>query len=207
MVVCAFHSLCLGKITNPIMMALDFLFLPSDPLKRALVGYKQKWHLGVKPVIGIHVRLGNQNPEFNDQKRHTLEQIPLFVQCASHIEEYFHLPNSTRWLVAADSPRGFQEILKYSPPHKVISVQPPVIIHTEKTVGYKARENMLFVFLEQMLLARTDYLILSHSGYGTIASAWGDVKGPFDFKTCNSFVDAASQIDHARERHSIDRIE
>ena len=86
--------------------------------------------------------------------------------------------------------------------NKVLSLAPQTIIHTERSRKNLARQFMYFVFVEHLLLAKCDYLVLSESGYGATAAAWGHVEGSFHGPTCTSFLDVISEIEAKRVRNT-----
>ena len=56
------------------------------------------------------------------------------------------------------------------------------------------------MFLEHLLLAEADYLVLSDSGYGATAAAWGGKTVPFHFRDCLPLVEPVAEVRHFRAR-------
>ena len=203
----------LGCLANPFKAALDLLFRPSVRLDAALQRHRDAlgWAAGGggAPVVGIHVRLGNRNQGFADPKRHALEDVAQFAECARYVERYYQLPAGTRWFLASDSPEtagAFAGLgLAAGKVFGALDALPAalreaMIVHTEKSKRSDAVRGQTYVFLEHLLLAEADYLVLSDSGYGATAAAWGGKTVQFHFRDCLPLVEPVAEVRHFRAR-------
>eukprot|EP00397_Hematodinium_sp_SG-2012_P049805 GEMP01057596.1.p1 GENE.GEMP01057596.1~~GEMP01057596.1.p1 ORF type:complete len:185 (+),score=41.08 GEMP01057596.1:174-728(+) len=133
-------------------------------------------HRGEERLIGIHFRTGNYSARWVDPSRHEVGQLVAFLECARQVEKMLQFPaNKTRWFLAADAPLEIPEEFA----SKVFGPADPEtnelnnIVHLDRSQIGDLVVGLVDAWAQWLLLASSDAVILSESGFGATAAEIG----------------------------------
>jgi len=137
-------------------------------------------------LIGIHFRTGNASQRWNDPGRHQINQLASFFECAYQVEQLLGFPpEKTSWFLATDAPLMV-------PPEfsdKVFGPADPEtkefnnIVHLDRSAIGDLVVGLVDAWAQWSLLASSNAVILSESGFGATAAEIGATEA-FLGETC-----------------------
>eukprot|EP01102_Stenamoeba_stenopodia_P001328 TRINITY_DN11136_c0_g1_i1.p1 TRINITY_DN11136_c0_g1~~TRINITY_DN11136_c0_g1_i1.p1 ORF type:complete len:417 (-),score=76.03 TRINITY_DN11136_c0_g1_i1:33-1259(-) len=142
-------------------------------------------------VIGIQVRVGDAGWKSKGSLQQDLFDDPKFSyywKCATAIESLvvsaksFSVDPEFKWFLTCDSSDLIQQVQRQFG-HKVFVVEGGAA-HIEKSRN--AKEELESVYVQQLLLSEVDYLIISRSQFGKIASHRGFLPAFVNPNDCSS---------------------
>ena len=187
----------------PIGCAIHNIMKPTKALSEALSQTQRDLFPDPsRPVIGLHVRIGGAR--HNDATFLSEDDVVLFIRCAAKIERELGL--DAYWYLASDNERvrsNAQEIINHEFPSLDSETNPKLITSSKRVVhmdrGKPTIEDEMFVFVEWLLLASSDALVLSPSGYGESAADIGMVEDTFSYATCERYTHLHGHVWHMGE--------
>ena len=156
--------------------ALDMLFRPTKRLQNALEITRKALRENAAFVIGIHIRLGDQQFGRNNTRVSNFQQ---FFSCAKKVERktFNHYSNTTkkktRWFLATDNVLVKDYARKYYGKKVIMDNNNPEHLDFHKKNEKHSVEGMLGVLHDHYMLAESDYLILSESSFSNTAVGLG----------------------------------
>lgn len=167
--------------------AFDFLFQPKRSLQDSLDNTRRALRENGTLVIGIHIRLGDQ--QFG--RIHTtprVDEFQMFFACAEKVErKIFHLANDssrTRWYLATDSVFVKEYAMKYFSQKIITTESKPQHLDKYENGEEPLEEAMLNVIHDHFILAESDFLVLSPSSFSKTAAGLG-MHRPTDYTQGN----------------------
>ena len=156
--------------------AWDMLFRPTKRLQNALEITRKALRENAAFVIGIHIRLGDQQFGRNNTRVSNFQQ---FFSCAKKVERktFNHYSNTTkkktRWFLATDNVLVKDYARKYYGKKVIMDNNNPEHLDFHKKHEKHSVEGMLGVLHDHYMLAESDYLILSESSFSNTAVGLG----------------------------------
>eukprot|EP00730_Choanoeca_flexa_P006413 TRINITY_DN12148_c0_g1_i1.p3 TRINITY_DN12148_c0_g1~~TRINITY_DN12148_c0_g1_i1.p3 ORF type:complete len:239 (+),score=47.66 TRINITY_DN12148_c0_g1_i1:3338-4054(+) len=167
----------LDGLRSPATFGFNLLFKPTYKLNdlRHELFELQNMTEG-QPYLAIHLRTGLDFS--NDRNRMSEKQIQPSFECVLATERQLGLPNSTKWLIAADYHKAHgmledwleQQCLS---PDKVMGLQDlgGVISHVAKDDSEQKDVGAVFAYFDFMMLAGGSIIFGTESGFNRMAAA------------------------------------
>ena len=173
----------------------DFLFKPKPELQALIDKTEAKVRGAGDIMVGMHIRIGGEklvsgkrtdrsnnkgtDRAKDDPKRVSFDQIPKFSKCATMLKKFFIEKQKMTYFIATDNEKAMR-FLTVQP--KFTAAHIGQLGHSEKST-YDIK-NAMRMHLEFELLRRSDWLIMSPSGFGAFAALTGNVHMAIDYNKC-----------------------
>ncbi|KAF4656573.1 hypothetical protein FOL47_008848 [Perkinsus chesapeaki] len=185
----------IGQVENLISCIWHALFQPSIHLGRyikkgtlATFGDEDAGHF-----IAIHFRSGDrQLDKWWDPKRHGLETLKEFIDCAHKIERELSLPpNETKWFLSSDTDDAFETDTVRELGDKILRLsigdeaKGEDIVHIDRSSDvYHQFSGVTLSYVNYYILQRAKAIVLSRSFFGETAAEIGRVKHAYFYHGC-----------------------
>mmetsp|Transcript_27681 Transcript_27681/g.69085 ORF Transcript_27681/g.69085 Transcript_27681/m.69085 type:complete len:422 (+) Transcript_27681:281-1546(+) len=150
------------------------LFRKSRSLQQQL--YALRRQLGLRqhdPYVGVHMRLGGPAVTWKDQKRHSLDDIPQFLECGERMQRMIASDggNYERWpiiFVASDSYTAKKRIAEMDNSVRSANI---TLYHPDRSRSNGRGGNLanLAVYVDLFMLAQANCVVASAGGFTRLA--------------------------------------
>uniref|UniRef100_A0A0G4F682 Uncharacterized protein n=1 Tax=Chromera velia CCMP2878 TaxID=1169474 RepID=A0A0G4F682_9ALVE len=144
----------------------------------------REWRTSPPPFIAIHFRSGDQARNWKDPKRHSMDTLPRFFECARRVEEMMveaagvnrgskNLERGLPWIILSDAEAVWEypEFVLLESQGKVFR---PFLFgelgHTDLSEPSLAAESALDAVIGQMIIGQASAAVISKSNFGELSA-------------------------------------